>query len=160
MGHGLWAASNDVEVRAMKRIDHIGIAVKSIEDAARLYAEGLGLPCTHVETVEAQGVKVGFIPVGESEIELLEPLGPESPVARFLDRHGEGIHHICIEVDDIGAAMERLRAQGACLLSDAPQPGAGGALVAFVHPTGANGVLIELAQHATHNPQPQAWSVP
>jgi methylmalonyl-CoA epimerase len=130
----------------MTRIDHIGIAVRSIADAARLYGEGLGLACTHVETVEAQGVKVGFIPVGETEIELLEPLGPESPVARFLDKRGEGIHHICLEVEDIGAAMEQLKAQGLRLLSDAPQPGAGGALVAFVHPASANGVLLELAQ--------------
>ena len=128
------------------RIDHIGIAVRSIEDAARPYAEGLGLPCTHIETVEAQGVRVGFIPVGESEIELLEPLGAESPVGRFLERRGEGIHHICIEVEDIGAAMEQLEAQGLRLLSDAPQPGAGGALVAFVHPASTNGVLLEIAQ--------------
>ena len=130
----------------MRRIDHIGIAVRSIDDATRLYAEGLGLPCIHVETVEAQGVKVGFIPVGESEIELLEPLGAESPVARFLEKRGEGIHHICIEVEDIGAAMGQLKAQGLRLLSDAPQPGAGGALVAFVHPASANGVLLEISQ--------------
>lgn len=130
----------------MRRIDHIGIAVKDIVEAARLYAEGLGLPCTHVETVEAQGVKVGFIPVGDSEIELLEPLSGESPVGRFLEKRGEGIHHICIQVEDIGAAMARLKARGARLLSDTPQPGAGGALVAFVHPASANGVLLELAQ--------------
>jgi len=130
----------------MTRIDHVGIAVKSIEEAARVYAEGLGLPCTSIETVEAQGVRVGFIPIGESEIELLEPLSAESPVARFLERRGEGIHHICIAVDDIGAAMEQLKAQGLRLLSDTPQTGAGGALVAFVHPASANGVLLEITQ--------------
>ena len=130
----------------MTRIDHVGIAVKSIEDAARVYAEGLGLPCTSIKTVEAQGVRVGFIPIGESEIELLEPLSAESPVARFLERRGEGIHHICITVDDIGAAMEQLKAQGLRLLSDTPQTGAGGALVAFVHPASANGVLLEITQ--------------
>ena len=130
----------------MRRIDHIGIAVRSIAEAARLYAEGLGLPCTHVETVEAQGVKVGFIAVGDSQIELLEPLNSESPVARFLEKRGEGIHHICIQVEDISATMKQLTSQGARLLSDAPQPGAGGALVAFVHPASANGVLIEITE--------------
>jgi lactoylglutathione lyase/methylmalonyl-CoA/ethylmalonyl-CoA epimerase len=129
-----------------RRIDHIGIAVKSMAEAARFYIEGLGLPCTHVETVEAQGVRVGFIPVGDSEIELLEPLDGESPVGRFLAKRGEGIHHICIQVEDIGAAMAQLKAQGARLLSDAPQSGAGGALVAFVHPASANGVLLEITQ--------------
>jgi len=140
----------------MTRIDHVGIAVRSIAEAARLYAGGLGLPCTRTETVEAQGVTVGFIPVGGSEIELLEPLGPDSPVARFLERHGEGIHHLCLEVDDIEVAMAQLKAQGLRLLSDAPQAGAGGTLVAFVHPASANGVLLEIAQKPPRQPSPGA----
>ncbi len=128
------------------KIDHIGVAVTSIEQAAKLYTEGLGLALHHVEEVAAQGVKVAFLPLGDSEIELLEPLGPETAVAKSIEKRGEGIHHICVQVDDIAAAMEQLRAQGYKLLSDAPQPGAGGSLVAFVHPRSANGVLLELCQ--------------
>ncbi len=130
----------------MARIDHIGIAVRDIAQAARLYLDGLGLELDHTEIVDQQGVRVGFLPVGESEIELLEPLDPQSPVGRFLEKRGEGIHHICVQVDDIVAAMARLRAQGARLLSEGPLPGAGGCLVAFVHPQSANGVLLELCQ--------------
>ncbi|MBM3188150.1 MAG: methylmalonyl-CoA epimerase [Chloroflexi bacterium] len=130
----------------MTQIDHIGIAVKSIEEAARLYTEGLALSLEKTETVEAQGVRVGFLPLGESEIELLEPLSDDGPVAKFLQSRGEGIHHICIRVSDIRAAMAALRQAGARLLSEEPQPGAGGCLVVFVHPRSANGVLLELSQ--------------
>jgi methylmalonyl-CoA epimerase len=130
----------------MTRIDHVGIAVESIHDAARLYTEGLGIALEHTETVEDQGVKVGFLSLESCEIELLEPLADESPVAKFLASQGEGIHHLCIQVEDIGAAMERLREQGLRLLSDEPVRGAGGRLVAFVHPRSANGVLLELSQ--------------
>lgn len=130
----------------MSRIDHIGIAVRCIEEAARLYAQGLGLALERVEEVPEQGVRVGFLPVGESEIELLEPLGSQSTVAQFLEKRGEGLHHLCIEVSDIRAAMARLREGGARLLSEEPAPGAGGSLVAFVHPRSANGVLLELCQ--------------
>ncbi len=130
----------------MTKINHIGIAVKSIEEAARLYVAALGLELERVESVGGQGVKVGFLPVGESELELLEPLGPESSVAQFLEKRGEGIHHLCIEVEDIEATMARYREQGAQLLSAAPQVGAGGYLVAFVHPRSTHGVLLELCQ--------------
>jgi len=130
----------------MSKIDHVGIAVKNIEEAARLYVQGLGLELERVETVSEQGVKVGFFPLGESEIELLEPLSEASTVAQFLEKRGEGLHHICIQVPDIRAAMARLRGQGARLLSEEPSPGAGGSLVAFVHPRSANGVLLELCQ--------------
>ncbi len=130
----------------MAKIDHIGIAVHDIAQAARLYQDGLGLELERVEVVEQQGVRVGFLPVGESEIELLEALDAQGAVGRFLEKRGEGIHHVCVQVQDIAAAMARLRAQGARLLSEAPVPGAGGALVAFVHPQSANGVLLELCQ--------------
>jgi methylmalonyl-CoA/ethylmalonyl-CoA epimerase len=128
------------------RIDHVGIAVRSIEQAARLYTEGLGLALARTETVESQGAKVGFLPLGESEIELLEPLGAECSVAQCIEKRGEGVHHICVAVDDIRAAMAQMRAAGARLLSEEPQPGAGGCLVVFVHPKSASGVLLELRQ--------------
>lgn len=130
----------------MARIDHIGIAVRDINQAARLYVEGLGLALTDIETLPQQGVAVGFIPLGDSELELLEPLSDDTAVGRFLERRGEGLHHICIEVEDIQAAMAQLRELGARLLSQEPQKGARGHLVAFVHPRSANGVLLELSQ--------------
>ena len=132
----------------MTKIDHIGIAVRDLAEAARLYAEGLGLPLAHTEAVPSQGVKVGFVPIGASKIELLEPLDEASPVAKFLEKRGPGIHHVCLRVTDVRASMERLRASGAQLLSEEPLPGADGALVAFVHPKSAHGVLIELLQPA------------
>jgi methylmalonyl-CoA/ethylmalonyl-CoA epimerase len=130
----------------MANINHIGIAVKHIEEAIRPYVEGLGLVLERTEVVSAQGVQVGFLPVGASELEFLEPLNADSPVAQFLEKCGEGVHHLCIEVDDLVATMARLRAQGSRLLSEAPIAGAGGSLVAFVHPRSTNGVLLELAQ--------------
>lgn len=130
----------------MAKIDHIGVAVRDIAQASQLYVRGLSLALDRVETVEQQGVRVGFLPVGESEIEFLEPLDAQGAVGRFLEKRGEGIHHICVQVDDIAAAMAQLRAQGARLLSEAPMSGAGGTLVAFVHPQSANGVLLELCQ--------------
>jgi methylmalonyl-CoA epimerase len=132
----------------MTKIDHIGIAVQDVERAARLY-EVLGLHVGHTETVEEQGVKIGFMCVGDTQIELLEPTSESSPVARFLAARGEGIHHLCIEVKDILASMRALRRAGARLVTEEPQRGTGGALVAFVHPKSANGVLLELIQKAT-----------
>jgi methylmalonyl-CoA/ethylmalonyl-CoA epimerase len=130
----------------MTTIDHIGIAVHDIQAAARLYTEGLGLPLGHIEDVVTQGVRAASISVGESTIELLEPLGEESPISGFLEKRGEGIHHVCLRVTDIRAAMATLKAQGARLLQEEPVRGMGGALVAFVHPRSANGVLLELSQ--------------
>ncbi len=130
----------------MTTIDHIGIAVHDIQAAARLYTEGLGLSLDHIEDVTAQGVRAASITVGESSIELLEPLGEQSPIAGFLEKRGEGIHHISLRVADIRAAMAALKAQGARLLQEEPVRGVGGALVAFVHPRSANGVLLELSQ--------------
>lgn len=128
------------------KIDHIGMAVESIERAAALYTAGLGLELLPTETVSSQGVRVGCIPLGESKIELLEPLSADSPVGRFLEKRGEGIHHLCIEVEDIVATLAQLRAQGLRLIDEEPTQGAEGALVAFVHPKSANGVLLELSQ--------------
>lgn len=126
-------------------LDHIGIAVESITEAMRFY-EALGLALDGDEVVPGQGVRVGFLPVGDTRLELLEPIEPDSPIARHLDRRGPGMHHICFSVPDIRAAMERLSEAGYRLLSDEPEPGAHGCLVCFVHPKSAGGVLIELSQ--------------
>ncbi|MFZ2490044.1 MAG: methylmalonyl-CoA epimerase [Thermoanaerobaculia bacterium] len=125
-------------------LDHIGIAVKSIE-AASLY-RALGLTVDHVETVESQGVKTAFLSVGDSNLELLEPTGPGSPVAKFIEKRGEGIHHLCFRVKDIDAQVAALREQGFRLINESPVPGAHGCRVAFLHPAAANGVLIELSE--------------
>ena len=132
---------------APEGLDHIGIAVRSIEDSARFY-RALGLDLTDQEVVAEQGVRVGFFPLGDTRLELLEPTGPDSPVAAFLDRRGPGLHHVCIRVTDIRSAMARLAAEGYRLLSDEPQRGAHDCLVCFIHPKSAGGVLIELSQPA------------
>ncbi len=129
------------------KIDHLGIAVKSIVEARAFY-EALGLHVTHEETVEHERVKTAILPVGESRVELLEPTEEDSPVGRFLAKRGEGLHHVALEVEDIQAAMERLRSQGARLLSDEVRVGAGGHLYFFVHPASAGGVLVEIVQAA------------
>jgi methylmalonyl-CoA/ethylmalonyl-CoA epimerase len=126
------------------RLDHIGIAVKSL-DAAKVY-EALGLTIDHVETVETQKVKTAFLSVGDSQLELLEPTGPDSTIAKFIEKRGEGIHHICLRVDDIEAHLETLKAQGYRLINEAPVPGAHNCRVAFLHPSAGNGVLIELSE--------------
>jgi methylmalonyl-CoA/ethylmalonyl-CoA epimerase len=126
-------------------LDHIGIAVKSIAEGASFY-EALGLEMTEIEEVFEQGVRVGFVPVGATRIELLEPIDEASPIARHLERRGPGLHHLCFYVADIVVAMESLRTAGYELLSDEPQPGAHGCRVCFVHPRSGGGVLIELSQ--------------
>jgi len=128
----------------MTKLDHIGIAVKSL-DAAKIY-EALGLTIDHVETVATQGVRTAFLSVGDSDLELLEPTGPESSVAKFIEKRGEGIHHICFRVDDIETHLARLKEQGYRLINEAPVPGAHGCRVAFLHPAAGNGVLIELSE--------------
>jgi methylmalonyl-CoA epimerase len=125
-------------------LDHIGIAVKSI-DAARIY-QALGLTVDHIETVETQGVRTAFLSVGAASLELLEPTGPESTIARFIEKRGEGIHHICLRVDDIEAHLARLKEAGFRVIDEAPVPGAHGCRVAFLHPASGNGVLIELSE--------------
>jgi methylmalonyl-CoA/ethylmalonyl-CoA epimerase len=125
-------------------LDHIGIAVKSL-DSANIY-EALGLTIDHVETVTTQGVKTAFLSAGDSNIELLEPTGPESTIAKFIEKRGEGIHHICFRVDDIEAHLSRLKSLGYRLINESPVPGAHGCRVAFLHPAAGNGVLIELSE--------------
>lgn len=127
-------------------LDHIGIAVKSL-DASRIY-EDLGLSVEHVETVETQQVRTAFLSVGDANLELLEPAGPGSAVARFIEKRGEGIHHLCFRVDDLEAHLQALQAKGYRLIDEHPVPGAHGCRVAFLHPSAGNGVLIELSEPA------------
>ncbi|ADL08563.1 methylmalonyl-CoA epimerase [Thermosediminibacter oceani] len=128
------------------KIDHIGVAVKSIEEASKIYTELLGLEMHGVEEVAEQKVKVAFIPVGESEVELLESTDPEGPIARFIEKNGEGIQHIAFRVDDIEKALEELKQKGVRLIDEKPRYGAGGAKIAFIHPKATKGVLIELCE--------------
>jgi methylmalonyl-CoA epimerase len=127
------------------KIAHVGIAVRSIAEASRLW-ESLGLRIEAIEEVPHEGVRVAMIACGESHIELLEPLGDDSPIARFLDRRGPGLHHLCLASDDVRAADAALRAAGFELLRPEPTRGAGGCWVQFVHPKSAGGVLLELAE--------------
>ena len=128
-------------------IDHLGIAVKSLAQAKKFY-ETLGLEITDEEVVEGEKVKVAMIPLGDSRIELLEPTGPDSTVARFLEKRGEGLHHVALHVPDLSHAVEELKASGARLISDEIKVGAGGHLYIFVHPSSTGGVLLELVQEA------------
>lgn len=125
-------------------LDHIGIAVRSLE-AASIYA-ALGLTVDHVETVESQGVRTAFLSVGDSNLELLEPTGPQSSVAKFIEKRGEGIHHLCFRVSDIERHLRELQEKGFRLINEHPVPGAHGCRVAFLHPAAGNGVLIELSE--------------
>ncbi len=129
----------------IERIDHIGIAVASIDEARKLY-EALGLTVEAIEEIPAEGVRVALIACGESSIELLEPISDDSPIARFLERRGPGIHHLCLGTADVAADDARLRAAGARVLREEPTRGAGGCWVQFVHPKSAGGVLLELSQ--------------
>lgn len=128
----------------MTKLDHIGIAVRSLA-SARIY-EDLGLTIEHIETVETQRVKTAFLSVGDSNLELLEPTSPDSPIAKFIEKRGEGIHHICLRVENIEEHLARLKAAGYRLINEAPVPGAHGCRVAFLHPSAGNGVLIELSE--------------
>jgi methylmalonyl-CoA/ethylmalonyl-CoA epimerase len=128
----------------MTKLDHIGIAVRSL-DAVKIY-EALGLKVEHTEVVETQKVRTAFLSVGDSNLELLEPTGPDSTIAKFIEKRGEGIHHICLRVDDIEAHLARLKAEGYRLINEHPVPGAHGCRVAFLHPAAGNGVLIELSE--------------
>ncbi len=130
----------------MKRIEHIGIAVKDLDAANQIYKAVTGVEHYKTETVESEGVSTSFFKVGESKIELLAATKPDSPIAKFIEKRGEGIHHIAFYVDDIIAEIERLKAEGFRLLNEEPKPGADNKLVAFMHPKDANGVLVELCQ--------------
>lgn len=128
------------------KIHHIGIAVKSISEALRTYSLLVDTGSIQIEEIPADGVKIAFIPLGESRIELLEPLNPISPVAKFLDRRGEGIHHIAIEVDDLEEKIRILKKNGVSMVDEEPRQGSEGLLVAFIHPKSTKGVLIELCK--------------
>lgn len=129
-----------------KKIDHIGIAVSSIEKALPFYVGSLKLPLLGMEEVESQGVKVAFLQLGESKIELLEPLSEESPIAKFIEKRGEGIHHIALSVKDINKRIEEIREHGVRMINETAVDGAGGAKVAFLHPKSAGGVLYEFCE--------------
>lgn len=135
----------------MKKIEHIGIAVKSLEKSNELFANLFGEPNYKIEEVVSEGVKTSFFKVGTNKIELLEATTPNSPIAKFIEKKGEGIHHIAFDVDDIEAEIKRLKASGFSVLNETPKHGADNKLVAFLHPKSTNGVLIELCQEKVIN---------
>jgi len=128
------------------KINHLGIATKEIDTALKFWEDALGLENVHTEFVEDQKVRVAMLPLGESRIELLEPTSEDSPISKFLEKRGGGIHHIAVEVEDIEASLAKLKEKGMRLIDEEPRIGAEGCLVAFVHPSSANGVLLELVQ--------------
>ena len=132
----------------MENLYHVAIAVRNIDEVEKLYETALGLRVEHREVVEDQGVRTSMLvpEKGGTALELLEPLSGESPISKFLDKRGEGIHHICFLVDDIEAALERLKRDGVKLIDETPRPGSYHSRVAFIHPKAMNGVLIELAE--------------
>ncbi|MHB1132901.1 MAG: methylmalonyl-CoA epimerase [Chloroflexota bacterium] len=132
----------------IKKIDHLGIAVKNLEEAARFYVEALGISVEHTETVASQNVRVAFLPVGDVNLELLEATSPESAIARHIEKRGEGIQHISFEVEGIDELLAQLASRGAVVGSPTPVPGAHGTRVGFLHPKATGGVLIELAEKA------------
>ncbi|SDY58079.1 methylmalonyl-CoA epimerase [Proteiniborus ethanoligenes] len=130
----------------VKKIDHIGIAVSNLEEALKFYEGVLGMNLQGTEIVEEQKVKVAFLPVGDTEIELLESTDKDGPIARFIEKKGEGIQHIAYRVDDIEKEIEEMKQKGIRMIDEVPRYGAGGAKIAFLHPKSTNGVLIELCQ--------------
>ncbi|HEX8491699.1 MAG TPA: methylmalonyl-CoA epimerase [Pyrinomonadaceae bacterium] len=129
------------------KIEHIGIATRGLDEALLFWRDALGLEVSETEEVVEQKVRVAMLPVGESRVELLEPTSDDSPVAKFIEKRGAGIHHIAVRVKDIRESLARLKEQGIRLIDETPRIGAGGCLVAFVHPSSANGVLLELVEH-------------
>jgi methylmalonyl-CoA epimerase len=127
-------------------LDHIGIAVGDLAQALAFYRDALGLEVEPPEEVASQRVRAHFVPVGESALELLEPTAPDSPIAKFIEKRGPGVHHVTLRVDDIREALARLKARGIRLIDESPREGAEGALIAFVHPASTHGVLVELKQ--------------
>jgi len=135
------------------KIDHLGIATSEIAQALKFWEDAIGLQNVHTEEVSDQKVKVAMLPLGETRIELLEPTSEDSPISKFLQKRGGGLHHIAIEVEDIKDALDRLKRQGFRLIDENPRIGAGGCLIAFVHPSSTGGVLLELVQHPDNNGQ-------
>ncbi len=130
----------------MKRIDHIAVAVDNLEAALRFYEDALGLRCLSIETVAEQGVRVAKLDAGNTHIELLEPIGPDTPVGKFIAKRGQGLHHICFGVDEITSQLQQLKNKQTRLIDEQPKIGAGGAKIAFVHPQSTGGVLMELSE--------------
>jgi methylmalonyl-CoA/ethylmalonyl-CoA epimerase len=134
----------------LERIEHIAIAVSDLDDAIGHYQAVWGAEVAHRERVEDQGIEEAMIPIGQSHLQLLASTHPDSTVARFLERRGEGLHHIAYEVDDLEASLARLRERGITLIDEKPRPGGRGHMVAFVHPKGNHGLLVELIQRPAH----------
>ena len=128
------------------KIDHIGIAVANLDETLKLYTDVLGLKLHGTETVADQKVRVAFLPIGDTELELLESTEPDGPIAKFIEAKGQGLQHLAFQVDDIEAALEEMRLKGIRLIDEKPRYGAGGAKIAFLHPKATNGVLVELCQ--------------
>jgi methylmalonyl-CoA epimerase len=127
-------------------LDHIGIAVRDLGEALAFYRDALGLEVEAPEDVASQHIRAHFVPAGGAALELLEATSPDSPIAKYLEKRGPGMHHLTLRVDDLAAALARLKARGVRLIDESPRPGAHGSLVAFVHPSSAHGVLVELKQ--------------
>lgn len=137
----------------IKKISHIAVVVPELEEAMKFWVEALGLSLVHIEHVADQAVDVAFLPAGESDIELLEPLDSDSGVARYLQKRGPGLHHICFEVEDIDETLARLRSADIPLINEEPTIGTGGKKIAFIHPKGTGGVLVELYQLTPEEPE-------
>jgi methylmalonyl-CoA epimerase len=131
----------------MMKIEHIGIAVKSLSEAVKVYEQAIGLKLAGYDEVDEQGVRVAMLEVGESRIELLEPTRPDSPIQKFMNKRGEGIHHIAVRVDNIEEALQRLKVAGMRLIDERPKRGAHNTRIAFIHPASTHGVLMELVEH-------------
>ena len=129
------------------KVDHIGIAVKSLTEAVKVYQDAIGLDVSGYDEVDDQGVRIAMLTIGESRIELLEPTREDSPIEKFMMKRGEGIHHIAVRVDDIEQALERLKASGVRLIDSTPRRGAHNTRIAFIHPSSTHGVLLELVEH-------------
>ena len=129
------------------KVDHIGIAVKSLAEAVKVYQDAIGLHVSGYDEVDDQGVRVAMLAIGESRIELLEPTREDSPIEKFMMKRGEGIHHIAVRVDDIEQVLERLKASGVRLIDSTPRRGAHNTRIAFIHPSSTHGVLLELVEH-------------
>ena len=136
----------------VKRIDHIAIVVPNVEEAAAFYRDALGMDVGYIEEVESQHVIVAFLPAGQSEIELVEPVTEDSGIAKFLGKHGPGIHHLCLEVDDLEETLIRLKSMGVQLINETPTVGSGGKKIAFIHPHSTYGVLVELYETTAEEP--------
>lgn len=130
----------------LEEVQHIGVAVRNLEEGKKIYCEILGLECTDEKAFPDRGVRVAFLETGNTSVELLEGMGDESPVSKFVERHGPGIHHLCFEVENISKVLQELSVDGIRLIDETPRPGAEGRPVAFIHPKSTSGVLIELIE--------------